>query len=131
MIRDIDWRAVGAGVVAALVLALPAGLIGAIVVTKNSDNRVFVFLLAILAGMFVGGFVAGSKQPDTPLTHGALAGAVAYLVAQTATVFVGVFSNNDLKSPVVYVFNTLLSASFGVVGGLVAERRNTQVGSSG
>lgn len=131
MIRDIDWRAVGAGVVAALVLALPAGLVGAVVVTKDADNRVFVFLLLILAAMLVGGFVAGSKRPDTPLTHGALAGAGAYLLAQSMTVFISLLLGNDLKSPVVYVFNTLLSASFGVVGGLIAERRIARLGSAG
>ena len=55
----IDWKAVGAGVLAALVLALPAGLIGAVVVNDESNNGVFVFFLVIMAGMLVGGFVAG------------------------------------------------------------------------
>jgi gamma-glutamyl:cysteine ligase YbdK (ATP-grasp superfamily) len=79
--------------------------------------------------MLVGGFVAGSKLPDTPLTHGALAAVVAYALAQTVTVLVRVLADTKLKSPVVYVFNTLLAASFGVVGGLVAERRNARLGS--
>jgi putative membrane protein (TIGR04086 family) len=126
----IDWKAVGAGVVAALVLALPAALVGAVVVENENDNRVFVFLLVILAGMLVGGFVAGSKRPDTPLTHGAVAALVAYTLAQIVTVLVHLLRDTTLKSPAVYVFNALLAASFGVVGGLVAERRNARVGAS-
>lgn len=127
MISDIDWRAVGAGVVAALALALPAGLIGAVVVEHESNNGVFVFFLVIMAGMLAGGFVAGSKRPDSPLTHGALAGTAAYVVAQVVTVFVRVLDGADLRSPAVYVFNALLAASLGIVGGLVAERRHARL----
>jgi putative membrane protein (TIGR04086 family) len=130
LIRTIDWRAVGAGVVAALVLALPAALIGAVVVTDESNNGVFVFFLVIMAGMLVGGFVAGSKRPDSPLTHGAVAAVLGYLAAQTVTVLVRVVDGSKLRSPVVYVFNALLMASLGVVGGLVAERRNARLESS-
>lgn len=126
----LDWKAVGAGVLAALVLALPAGLIGAVVVTDESNNGVFVFFLVIMAGMLVGGFVAGSKRPDSPFTHGAAAAVIAYAAAQTVTVIVRLVGDNKLRSPVVYVFNMLLMASLGVVGGLIAERRNARLGSS-
>jgi len=125
----LDWKAVGAGVLAALVLALPAGLIGAVVVTDESNNGVFVFFLVIMAGMLIGGFVAGSKRPDSPLTHGAVAAVIAYAAAQTVTVIVRLLGDNKLRSPVVYVFNLLLMASIGVVGGLIAERRNARLGS--
>ena len=127
--HDISWNAVVAGVVAALVFALPAGLVGAVVVDDESNNGVFVFLLVIMVGMLAGGFVAGSKRPDMPLTHGALAGAVAYAVAQTTTVLVRLLDGTDLRSPAVYVFNALFAASLGIVGGRLAERRNTRLGS--
>jgi putative membrane protein (TIGR04086 family) len=126
----IDWKAVSAGVVAALALALPAALIGAVVVDDESSNSVFVFFLVIMAGMLVGGFVAGSKRPDTPLTHGAIAGAVAYGISQTLTVLVRLLGGTVLRSPVVYVFNALLAASLGIVGGRVAERRNARLRAS-
>ena len=126
----IDWRAVRLGAVAALALALPAGLVGAVVVNDDSNNGVFVFFVLIMAGMLVGGFVAGSKRPDAPLMHGAVAALVAYVVAQALTLVVRLLDGSDLRSPVVYVFNTLLMASLGVVGGLVAERRNARLGST-
>ncbi|HEY2814233.1 MAG TPA: TIGR04086 family membrane protein [Acidimicrobiales bacterium] len=124
---DIDWRAVVAGAIAALVLAVPAGVISAIVVSDDSGNGVFVFYVVIIVAMLLGGFVAGSKRPDAPLTHGALAAAVAYAIAQTITVVVKLIDGTDVRSPAVYVFNLLLMASIGVVGGFIAERRNARV----
>src|SRR4051794_33868130 len=126
----VDWRAVVIGAGAALALALPAGLIGAIVVEDDANNGVFIFFLLIMIGMLVGGFVAGSKRPDSPFTHGALAAVVAYAVAQLATLIVRALDGSDLRSPVVYVFNALLMASLGVVGGLIAERRNARLEST-
>jgi hypothetical protein len=122
----IDWRAVMFGAGAALALAGPAALIGAVLIDDDSNNGVFVFYVVIFAGMLAGGFVAGSKRPDTPMTHGAIAAATAYLVAQAMAVLV----RFNFKSPAVYVFNALLAASIGAVGGLVAERRNTRIGST-
>jgi putative membrane protein (TIGR04086 family) len=124
---NVDRRAVAAGAITALVLAIPAGVISAIVVDDNSSNGVFAFYVVIIMGMLAGGFVAGSKRPDAPLTHGALAAAVAYLVSQAITLVVKAARGSDLRSPAVYVFNLLLMASIGVVGGFIAERRNTRV----
>src|SRR5207253_2430516 len=107
LMRRVDTRAVGAGVLAALVLALPSGLIGALVVSDDSNNGVFAFYLLILAGTLLGGFVAGSKRPDTPLIHGALAALVAYVIAQSVAVMIRVARDADVRSPVVYVFNAL------------------------
>jgi putative membrane protein (TIGR04086 family) len=121
----IDWRSIGAGAIAALVFALPAGVISAILVEDDSSNALAVFV--IIVGMLAGGFVAGSKCPDAPLTHGALAAATAYLIAQAITLLVKVAKGSDLRSPTVYAFNLLLMASIGVVGGFLAERRNARV----
>jgi hypothetical protein len=122
----LDWRAVGAGMVAGLAFAIPAGLIGAVVVQDETSNGVFVFFLVIMIGMLAAGFVAGSKRPDAPFTHGAAAAAAAYVVAQLVTLVVRLATGSDLRSPVVYVFNLLLMASVGVVGALIAERRNAR-----
>jgi uncharacterized membrane protein YeaQ/YmgE (transglycosylase-associated protein family) len=124
---SLDWLAVRAGAIAALVFALPAGVVSAIVVDDDSGGGVLVFYVVIIVGMLAGGFVAGSKRPDAPLTHGALAAATAYVIAQVVTVLVKVAKGSDVRSPAVYVFNLLLMASIGVVGGLIAERRNARV----
>src|SRR5437764_12582608 len=122
----IDWRAAGTGALAALVLVLPAALIGAIVVSDDANNGVFAFYFVIMAGMLAGGFVAGSKRPDAPLTHGAVAALLAYAVAQLLAVLVKAVTGSKLRSPAVYAFDALLMASLGVVGGLIAERHNAR-----
>jgi putative membrane protein (TIGR04086 family) len=124
---SIDWRAVRAGAIAALVFAAPAGIVSAIVVDDDSSNAVFVFYVVIIIGMLAGGFVAGSKRPDAPLTHGALAAATAYVIAQALAVVIKLAKGSDVRPPAVYVFNLLLMASIGVVGGFIAERRNAGV----
>ncbi len=124
---SIDWRAVWAGAVAALILAIPVGIISAIVVDDNSGPGVSVFYVLLIIAMLAGGFVAGSKRPDAPLTHGALAAAVAYVVSQAITLMIKAARGSELRSPAVYVFNLLLMASIGIVGGFIAERRNAQV----
>jgi putative membrane protein (TIGR04086 family) len=123
----VDWRAVRGGATAALVFAVPAGIVSAIVVDDDSSNAVFVFYAVIIIGMLAGGFVAGSKRPDAPLTHGALAAGTAYLVAQAITLAVKAARGADLRTPAVYVFNLLLMASIGVVGGYIADRRRASV----
>jgi hypothetical protein len=124
---SIDWRAVRAGAIVALVFAAPAAIVSAIVVDDDSGTVVFVFYAVIIIGMLAGGFVAGSKRPDTPLTHGAVAAATAYVIAQTLAVLIKLAKGSDIRSPAVYVFNLLLMASIGVVGGFIAERRNARV----
>lgn len=128
--RPIDWRAASVGAVVGLVLALPAALVGAIVVNDDSNNGVFVFYLLIMAGVLGAGFVAGSRRPDSPLTHGAVAALLTYLVAQAFAVVVKAIGGKDLRSPAVYVFNALMAASLGIVGALVADRRNARARSS-
>jgi hypothetical protein len=126
----IDWRAAATGALAALVLVLPAALIGAIVVSDDANNGVFAFYFVIMAGMLAGGFVAGSKRPDAPLTHGAVAALLAYALAQGLALLVKAVAGSKLRSPAVYVFDALLMASLGVVGGLIAERRNARASTS-
>jgi putative membrane protein (TIGR04086 family) len=124
---NVDRRAVRAGVAAALVFAAPAAIISAFVVSDDSGDGVFAFYVVIIIGMLAGGFIAGSKRPDAPLTHGAIAAAVAYVIAQAIAVLIKAAKGDELRSPAVYVFNVLLMACIGVVGGFIAERRNARV----
>ncbi len=123
----LDGRAVATGAAVALVFAVPAAVISALLVEDDASNGVFVFYAIILFGMLLGGFVAGAKRPDLPYTHGAAAAALAYVVAQVVAVAVKAADGGKVRSPVVYVFNLLLAASLGVVGGYLAERRGARV----
>ncbi|CAN5190626.1 hypothetical protein BH18ACT4_BH18ACT4_05380 [soil metagenome] len=79
----------------------------------------------ILFGCSAGGYVAGTLRPDTPLIHGALASLAAYGVIQAIGLLLLIVRGDDIPI-VVLVFNALLAASVGVLGGLVANRRGAR-----
>jgi putative membrane protein (TIGR04086 family) len=121
---ELDWGAIGIGAAVALALAVPAAVIGQAVVGDDEEvsNVVFLFTAVILAGCAAGGFVAASKRPDAPLSHGAIAALAAYVVVQGIGIAAIVVRDDEIRIARI-VFNALLSASVGMIGGLVAERR--------
>lgn len=118
--EDVDPRAVMSGAVAALTFAVPLVVIAGIFEWRWIG--IFLWVLWIFAG-----YVAGSKRPDLPYTHGVLAGVATYAITQAIGVLFTIARGNDLH-PVLYVFNAFLAAALGLVGGMVAERRNARMG---
>jgi putative membrane protein (TIGR04086 family) len=122
----VDRGAVVAGALAGLALAVPAivtfQVIEATADLDEDSNLVFPFFLVVVAGWVVAGAVAGRRRPDTPLTHGALAAAAGYGVVLVVGLVLALARGDEL--PVVeFVFNTLVAASAGVLGGIVSTRR--------
>lgn len=121
----IDWRAVGAGAALALAVVVPTmvlvELVDATIGLDPGSNWVFLFYLLALVGLAAGGRAAAQRRPDAPLAHGLLAALVAYgVVAVIGTALrLAVDKGPD---PVALVFNTLMAASAGILGTLVAER---------
>ena len=117
----VDLRAVAFGAAVVLAVAVPVALIGSLVLDEGSDG-VFLFVLPILAAYVLGGFVAGSKRPDRPLTNGAVAAFAGFAVAQAVSAVVQAVQDESVSS-VAVLFNALLSANLGLLGGWLAERR--------
>ena len=123
---SVDARAIVIGAGVALAVALPPLLVyqalrGADVIGDQSPLALLFYGLMMI-GFALGGFVAASKRPDTPLTHGALAAFAAFAAVQLAAAAV-ILARGDTPGIVKIVFNAMLSAGLGVVGGLVATRR--------
>ena len=122
----LDWRAIGAGAAIALMVAVPAALIGELLLGDDPPDEqsplVFVFVALILLGCLAGGYTAGARRPDMPLTHGAMAALSAYVAVQAVGVVLVAARGDDIRV-VAIIFNALLSASVGVLGGLLANRR--------
>ncbi|MGH9185825.1 MAG: TIGR04086 family membrane protein [Acidimicrobiales bacterium] len=123
----VDVRAVGLGAGVALVIGVPMAVIAQAVIAVTDDTPGWVPALSaiILAGFVAGGFVAGSKRPDTPSLHGALAAVSAFLVVQLLGVVLIAARGDDLR-PVAYGFNAFVAAACGTVGGLIADRRSVR-----
>ena len=76
--------------------------------------------LFAIAGFVLGGFRAGLLQPSAPLSNGALAGCIAGV---PLSVLQRVLADKPV-SVLSILFVALLSASFGVFGGIVSNTAN-------
>jgi hypothetical protein len=126
VIRRIDWRAVLAGSVLALVvLGVTIGAVALVDVAiglARGSNWVFAFYAVALSGLAAGGWLAARRRPEAALAHGLLAALGAYAVLALAVVVVRLILDRDLD-PVALGFNALTAASAGILGTLIAERK--------
>ena len=117
-----DARAVVAGAVVALAVALPTIVISSVADLDARTNAVFIPFLIYLAGLVAGGWRAGRLRPDAPLSNGGLAAIAAYAVLAVAASVIRVVSDRSLDV-VSLAFNAFLAGSAGILGGLIASWR--------
>lgn len=89
-----------------------------------------IFALVVLAGFVAAGYVAGSRRPDSPLSHGILAALGTFTIAETIAIALIVAKGNTLH-PAVYVFLAGVAAGLGLAGGSLSERRRADRGARG
>jgi putative membrane protein (TIGR04086 family) len=122
----LDRQAVLAGTAVDLAVALPVNLFVAVLrafdVINDDSNLYPVLFVIVLAGMAAGGYVAGRRQPAAPLSHGALAGLLAYL-----PIGIVLFFTRGIDNPADYarvaIFNAFMCMSAGAAGGYFVNRR--------
>src|SRR5437763_13546820 len=89
----MDWKAVAMGAVVTVAVGVLASVVAAVIDLPKDSNGWYIFFWIDVIGAGVGGFIAGRRRLDTPLMHGALVGACAYVViaafATTITLFFG------------------------------------------
>ena len=85
----------------------------------DSDANLLLYLV-LLGGLAAGGRVAGRRQPLTPLTHGALAALLAYVVLIVVITLLRLALDREVADPVSLLFNGLMAASAGILGGYLA-----------
>lgn len=122
-------RAVAAGAGIALAICVPAALLAQLLDESGTvdDNSSWLIVLfgVILVGMGIGGFVAANLRLDAPLTNSAVAALAAYLLVQTIGAIRLLTSGGEVTWAAIPFF-ALLSASAGMAGGLLADRRARQ-----
>jgi putative membrane protein (TIGR04086 family) len=119
---NIDRAAVVAGATRAAIIAGLAILVAQAVRSLTDTNANLALYLVLLGGLVAGGHLAGRRQPQSPLTHGALAAVAAYAVLLAVVTGVRLALGRELADPVSFVFNGLMAASAGIFGGYLALR---------
>ena len=88
----------------------------------DTDANLLLYLV-LLGGLVAGGQVAGRRQLQSPLTHGALAALAAYVVLIVAITIIRLALDREVADPISLVFNGLMAASAGLFGGYLAVAR--------
>jgi hypothetical protein len=124
VLAELDRRIVVRGAASALVLATPAAVASSLLAGGDQDHGGLLSALSfvVLVAFVFGGFVAGMESHQLPAKHGAAAAGLAFVVVQLLGAFSRVTRGDDL-SPVRIVLGALLAASAGIIGGLLAARR--------
>jgi putative membrane protein (TIGR04086 family) len=119
----VDRSAVLAGAVLAAAVAAGAIVLAQAIKSLTGTDANLVLYLVLLGGLVAGGRVAGRRQPTAPLTHGALAAVAAYVALIVVITAIRLALGKEVADPVSLVFNGLMAASAGILGGYLAVRR--------
>lgn len=121
------WR----GIVTALVIVVPAGVLNQLLVDSGDIDAAspvaIVFWVLILAGGAAGGWAVVRLSPDASLLYAAGAAAGAYLIVQGFGVVRRLVAGEDL-SWLAYPMLAMMMATFGLFGGMFARRWHRTIG---
>lgn len=125
--RGAFGGAVTASIGTLMAVALAYGIDAVFGISRAQRNGIASLLIAV--AMLLGGFRAGLLEPSAPLTNGAAAAAIAALPLHVIRIVQRTQRHQPV--PLVWmVFVTLLVASLGVFGALVANGANRQRGAA-
>ena len=121
----LDPRAVGAGAVLAIVIALPAALVGEAAADGDDDPSGFVLLcfVVVLLAFVAGGYLAARRARDAPFSNGAVAALVAFALIQLGGIVANLLQDDPIEAASI-AFSALLATSSGLVGALLATRQS-------
>jgi putative membrane protein (TIGR04086 family) len=122
----LDPRAVGAGAVLAIVIALPAALVGEAAADGDDDPSALVLLcfVVVLAAFVAGGYLAARRAVDAPYSNGAVAALTGFALIQLGGVIANLLQDDPVEMASI-AFSALLAIASGLVGALLAMRRPT------
>lgn len=120
-----DARAVGAGALLAIAVALPAAIAAQVVAGDSAGPPAVVLSVVALAGLSFGGFRAARRAPAGPLANGAVAALAAFGAIQGLGIVRRLATGDALPDPAGLAFAGLLACSCGLVGAVASRRRET------
>ena len=123
----LEAGAIGAGAVLAIVIALPAALVGEAAADGDDDPSAVVLLcfVVVLVAFVAGGYLAARRAADAPYSNGAVAALAGFALIQLGGVVANVLQDDPIHVASI-VFSALLAIASGLVGALLATRQPTR-----
>ncbi len=128
----IDWPALWAGVIVAVVICVPAALIGQALddngANENPSGAALLLVFVVLAGLVIGAAIAAQRQDvGAPLVHGIAAALVSFALVQGIGILRQFAVSEDISWGGI-LSSALLSMVAGSVGGLIGARLQRHAG---
>ena len=133
--QSIDWRVVVRGALVGLAVIVPVTVLRVVLDREVADfddsGWIYPLFVLILVGYFLAGWIAGRARPDSPMTHGTLAGIGVLVVWIPIRILIwavreddrALFSGDDAALRPGQVFGALvIAAALGMLGGWIGER---------
>ncbi len=124
--KNLDWQALKAGGMVALIFAVPFSIAARWVADNHRDDAssnggaTWLSLLALVGFVLGAGIAAWVQQRGLPLAHGMVCATATYLAAQT--VFVAIkFARGGSVSWLGVFFNLTTVVFAGLVGGMLGN----------
>jgi predicted permease len=120
----LEAPAVGAGAVLAIVIALPAALVGEAAADGDDDPSALVLLcfVVVLLAFVAGGWLAARRALEAPFSNGAVAALAGFAVIQLGGVVANLVQDDAVRGASI-AFSALLATASGLGGALLATRR--------
>ena len=121
----LDPRAVLVGAAVSLAIAVPPAVLAQIQSDRDAlegSNWVLILFAVVLAAFVVGGYVAAKRAAAEPLTNGAVAALLAYVLVQGYGIVRRLADGDEIRWLGI-LFAALLAASCGTVGAILATAR--------
>lgn len=113
----LDLPTVVVGALVSLGLIVPVAIVARLVSGGDlSSGWDTGFTIFILVATFIGAGTSGRRQPDTPMMHGAAAGALTYVGARV----VSAIASGEMPNIVGLILALMIFAGVGAIGGRVA-----------
>ena len=116
----LERHAIVRGVLAAAVLAVPAGVTAAIIDDDSSWN--LLLFVAVLVGLYIGGVVAARAAPRAPLANASVAALSLFVIVQTFGVVRRAIADESIPWASIAFF-AMVATTAGMLGGLRATLR--------
>ena len=121
-VPHVHWTVIRLAVAVGLSVVIPAALVAQVLADEHEESSgwVLLFFVVTVLGFVLAGFVAGRLRSDTPLSHGATAGAVTWAAVQVFGTVRRVVADESV-SWLGIVFAGMLAVTAGVAGGAFGD----------